>query len=116
VHRFRCTERELEDLSSPSSSLFLKNEKSENAEEEDDALTIVVLPPLTALLFFCVVGTTLDDASLEEDGSVARIILCVCLRRESASARVVFWRSKSLDFFPTRELFVRVRERNRDTR
>jgi hypothetical protein len=89
VHRFRCTEeRELEDLSSsPSSSLFLKNEKSENAEE--DALTIVV-PPLTALLFFRVVGT-LDDASLEDDGSVARIILCACVYGERAQARALFF-------------------------
>jgi hypothetical protein len=98
VHRFRCTEeRELEDLSSsPSSSLFLKNEKSENAEEEDDALTIVVVPPLTALLFFrVVVGTTLDDASLEEDGSVARIILCACVYGERAQARALFFGAKS---------------------
>ena len=97
----------------------MKNEKSENAEEEDDALTIVVLPPLTALLFFRVVGTTLDDASFfeEDDGSVARIILCKCVYGERAQARALFFGvSKSLDFFPTRELFVRVRERNRDTR
>jgi hypothetical protein len=77
-------EEEDEDLSS-SSSLLKNDEKRANADD----LTIVVVPPLTTttlfFFFFCViVGTTLDFASFEEDGSVARIMRVVyfmCLSR-----------------------------------
>jgi len=67
-------EEEEEDLSPSSSSLLKNDEKRENADD----LTIVV-PPLTTLFFFffCGIVGTLDFASFEEDGSVARIIICV---------------------------------------
>jgi len=67
-------EEEEEDLSPSSSSLLKNDEKRENADD----LTIVV-PPLTTLFFFffCGIVGTLDFASFEEDGSVARIIMRV---------------------------------------
>ena len=90
-------EEEDEDLSS-SSSLLKNDEKRANADD----LTIVV-PPLTTttlfFFFFCIiVGTTLDFASFEEDGSVARIIcvlfiLNVFIKRACV---VLFFVSKSL--------------------
>ena len=70
-------EEEEEDLSS-SSSLLKNDEKRANADD----LTIVV-PPLTTttlFFFFCVIVGTLDFASFEEDGSVARIMRVVILR------------------------------------
>ena len=91
-------EEEEEDLSSSSSSLLKNDEKRANADD----LTIVV-PPLTTttlfFFFFCIiVGTTLDFASFEEDGSVARIIcvlfiLNVFIKRACV---VLFFVSKSL--------------------
>ena len=103
-------EEEEEDLSSSSS--LLKNEKRANADD----LTIVV-PPLTTttlfFFFFCIiVGTTLDFASFEEDGSVARIVRVLLFYKERACV-VLFFVSKSQTFS---KINSQIERENRDRR
>ena len=105
-------EEEEEDLSSSSSSLLKNDEKRANADD----LTIVLVPPLTTttlFFFFCViVGTTLDFASFEEDGSVARIVRVLLFYKERACV-VLFFVSKSQTFS---KINSQIERENRDRR